>query len=70
MHLSIFGLNYAIWFSNVTFENKVKVSKTLSAFCPVHVLDSCNLGQNQLIQSEDNVHLSIFALILAVFILM
>ena len=48
-------------------ENGVKVPKSLSAFCHVHVLDSCEFGQNQLTQSEDNVHLSIFDLILAAF---
>ena len=40
-------------------ENKVKVPKPLSDFCHVHILDSCEFWQNQLTQSEDNVHLSI-----------
>ena len=61
MHfLSIFSLNFAISISNVIFKIRSRSPKTLSAFCDVHVLDSCQLGQNQLTQSEDNVHLSIF----------
>ena len=41
---------------SLDLKNKVKVPKSLSAFCHVHVLDSCEFGQNQLTQSEDNVH--------------
>ena len=66
MHLSIFGINLAVFFFSYDLENKVKVPKPLSPFYHVHVLDSCKFGQNQLIQSEENVH---FTLNLAFFFL-
>ena len=65
MHLSIFGLNFAISISNGTMKIRSRSLKLYHLFAM-----SCKLGQNQLTQSEDNVHLSIFALNLAVFILM
>ena len=58
MHLSIFGLNLAASFSNVTLKMRFVMS-----MYKIHA----NLGKNQL---EDNVHLIIFALNFAVFILM
>ena len=47
-------------------ENKVKVSKTVSTFCHIKVLKSCKFGEEMLTHSENNVHLSIFGLNLAV----
>ena len=61
MHSSIFGLNLAALFSNVTLKMRFVMS-----MYKIHA----NLVKNQLAQSEDNVHLSIFALNFAVFILM
>ena len=51
MHLSIFGLNLAASFSNVALKMRFVMS-----MYKIHA----NLG-DQLTQSEDNVHLSIFA---------
>ena len=59
MHLSIFGLHFAILISNVTLKQGQGLL-ILSAICQVHILDSCKLGQNQLTKSVDNVHLSMF----------
>ena len=61
MYLSIFGLNLAASFSNVALKMRF-----VMFMYKIHV----NLGKNQLTQSEDDVHLSIFALNFAVFILM
>ena len=58
MHLSNFGLNVAASFSNVSLKMRFVMS-----MYKIHA----NLGKNQL---EDNVHLLIFALNFAVFILM
>ena len=60
MHLSIFGLNFAISISNVTLKTRSRSPKLHQLFCNVLVLDSCKIGQNQLTKSEDNVHLSMF----------
>ena len=60
MHLSIFGLNFAISISNVTLKTRSRSPKLYQHFCHVHVLDSCKIGQNQLTKFEDNVHLSMF----------
>ena len=49
MHFSIFGLNLAALFSNVTL--KIKFVMPMYRFM--------RIGKNQLVQSEDNVHLSI-----------
>ena len=57
MHLCIFGLNLAASFSNVTLKMRFVM--------PMYKIHA-NLGKNQLTQSEDNVHLSIFALNFAV----
>ena len=57
MHLSILGLNLAASFSNVALKFRFVMS-----MYKIHA----NLGKNQLTQSEDNVHLSIFALKFAV----
>ena len=61
MHLSIFGLNQPASFSNVTLDMRFVMS-----MYKIHG----TLGKNQLTQSEDNVHLSIFALNFSVFISM
>ena len=58
VHLSIFGLNFAIWFSYVTLKIK---SRSPKLFCHVHILDSCKFGQNPLTHSEDSVNLSDFS---------
>ena len=62
MHLSIFGLNFAISnsISNVTLKTRSRSPKLYQLFCHFHVLDSCKIGQNQLTKSEDYVHLSMF----------
>ena len=60
MHLSIFGLNFAISVSNVTLKTRSRSPKLYQLLCHVHVLDSCKIWQNQLTKSEDNVHLSMF----------
>ena len=60
MHLSIFGLNFAISISNVTLKTRSRSPKLYQLLCHVHVLDSCKIWQNQLTKSEDNVHLSMF----------
>ena len=61
MHLSIFGLNLAASFSNVTLKMRFVMSMYKIR---------ANLGKNQQTQSEVDVHLSILALNFAVFILM
>ena len=43
----------------------VKVSKSLTAYCHVHILKSCKFWHNPLTNFKDNVHLSIFGLNLA-----
>ena len=58
MHLSIFGLNLAASFSNVTLKMRFVMS-----MYKIHA----TFGKNQL---EDNVHLIMFALNFAVFTLM
>ena len=60
VHLSIFGLNFAISIFNVTLKTRSMSPKLYQLFCHVIVLDSCKIGQNQLTTSEDNVHLSMF----------
>ena len=68
MHLSIFSLNFAISISNVILKIRSRSPNLyqLFAMSMYYRLNSCKLGQNQLTQSEDNLHLSIFALNLAV----
>ena len=54
-----FGPKFSGFYFSCDLENKVKVPKSLSDFCHVHILDLCEFWQNQLTQSEDNVHLRI-----------
>ena len=42
--LSILGLFFAIWPSNVTLKIRSRSPKFFKVFCHIHVLDSCKFG--------------------------
>ena len=56
MHLSIFGLNFAILISNVTLKIRSRSPKLYQLFAMSMYKIHANLGQNQQTHSEDNVH--------------